>query len=188
LLDGGTLQAGAGIAVHGGRIGGMGTLQGGVTVDGSGTVQVGASPDALNVHGNYIQTGGSIRFEIDFDGHGGFLNSTLVIDPGVDFEIADSEIDFTFMDGIDPTPFLRQGLLDFGSLFFDNFFKLSDGTLFSDLYDWRDVFVNDTLAYSPLVATPAPEPGTLPIALAGLGIFVFVSRRRARRPISAAGT
>ena len=59
------------VTIAGGVFGGHGTVTGNVTLSG-GILQVGASPDALHIAGSLVQTGGSIAFEIDPDGQGGF--------------------------------------------------------------------------------------------------------------------
>jgi hypothetical protein len=61
--------------------------------------------------------------------------------------IDNTEIDFVFND-VNPSIFLEGGLLNFSSLFFDTFFKLSNDELFSDVFDWRRVFIDDPCTMS----------------------------------------
>jgi hypothetical protein len=139
LLQGGKLQAG-GILNAAGLIGGTGTLEGSVTVL-SGIVQIGASPDALHVEGPYSQTGGIIKFEVDPNGQGGYLESSIVFDPGSGVSISGTQIVFDFLNGANPLTFFDSGAFNL-----DAFFQDSDGSLFSNNFNLRSLFAGDTFA------------------------------------------
>lgn len=194
LLTGGTLQAAGGITSSGGTIGGNGTLIGNVTVTG-GTVQVGASPDPLKIMGNFTQSGGTIGFEVDPNGSGGYLESTLVFNPGNSVEISDTSILFDFKNDADPLAFLASGEFNV-----DTFFVDSDGSAFASTFGLGGVFVNDVFEYEigtgPMVdlsldlttgdltmpvTSNVPEPSTLALLLPGFGLLGMAAHRRRRR-------
>ncbi|HUN74806.1 MAG TPA: hypothetical protein VMU40_09860 [Steroidobacteraceae bacterium] len=202
ILTGGTLQAAGGITNSGGTIGGNGTLIGNVTVTG-GAVQVGASPDPLRIMGNLTETGGTIAFEVDPNGSGGYLESTLVLNPGNSVEISDSSILFDFKNGANPLAFLTSG--DFNV---DTFFVDSDGSAFASTFGLDDTFVNDVFEYEvgtgPVVdlsldletgdlttgttgtTGTVPEPSPTLLALTGLGLLAIARWRRRQIPAMSA--
>lgn len=110
LGDGGTFDPGA-IDIFGGIFGGDGTVIGDVTVDG-GTLQVG---EGFNIQGNYTQVGGSIVFDINPNGSGGFTESQLTFDPTAAVSIDDLNIVLDFMGGSNPTAFADDGLDTLGT-------------------------------------------------------------------------
>ena len=83
-----------------GLFGGQGSVNGNVHNFG-GLLQVGASTDALIIRGDFTQTGGAIHFEVDPDGHGGFLFSTLTLDADKLARISGAHIVFDFAGGAD---------------------------------------------------------------------------------------
>lgn len=166
------------VGAHG-IFGGYGSVYGNVTNYG-GTVQVGASPDALVIHGNYAQDGGAIRFEIDPDGAGGFLTSTLVVDNDKDLRITGAKIFLDVVGGVDPLEFQKAGLLDL-----DTFFRTGDGTDFSKVFSLGDVFRDnqfyiggyriagfDMVTGELFGLAAVPEPSSLLILLLGGGILL----------------
>jgi hypothetical protein len=189
LLHGGNLVS-AGINVTDGLFGGNGSVTGEVTVSG-GVVQVGASPDALIIHGDYTQTGGSMVFEIDPNGAGGYLNSTFVIDVGDIFTISHTEFLFNFMNGADPLAFYNDGFFNLNT-----FFNLSNGGLFGLRYDLAGIYNNNSFRINQpglyfagfdstngalLLATNSSVPelsSTFFLLLLGLGVMGFVIRRK----------
>lgn len=199
ILHGGTLNAGGGVIADGGTFGGTGTIDGmtgGVTVNDA-TLQVGASPDPLHIVGNYTQTGGDITFEIDPNGSGGFLESTLVFDKGAALSVSDTEVIFDFLNGADPTTFLDNGLLNL-----DTFFNVSNGDPFGADFDLStdfstDVFVDEigngpfadlafdtgTGGLTPTGPGPSavPEPPSALLLLPGLCMLGAALYRRSRR-------
>jgi hypothetical protein len=198
LLNGGTLQASGGIFANAGLIGGTGTLIGPVTVTG-GTVQVGASPDPLHIVGDFSQTGGVLNFEIDSDGLGGFLTSSLIFDQGAAIFINGATVNFNFVGGADPLAFYNKGLLDI-----DTFFQVSNGDTFSTDFSLAGLFVNDSFFVSPHAydilgydandghfiidagnGTDIPEPDTLALFLAGLFGFGALRHAAHRKPARA---
>ena len=164
-------------------IGGTGTLAGAVIVSG-GIVQVGASPDALHIEGAYKQTGGTITFDVDPSGKGGFLESSLVFDPGNPVSISDTKIVFDFQNGASPPAFFESGEFNL-----DAFFGESDGSVFSNNFNLTSLFAGDTFATNMrgfdiagfdadgavnlLETSSVPEPSTwamLVVGFVGLGL------------------
>ena len=116
LLIGGKLDP-AQIVVNGGDFGGSSTVVGDVAMSG-GELQVGAAPGgSLTVEGDYSQTGGEIVFEVDPNGHGGFLETTLVFDPASGIEISDTSIVFDFLNGADAQQFIADDLMNLNTFF-----------------------------------------------------------------------
>jgi len=126
------------LLVQGGRFGGEGTVTGELLVSNA-TINVGASPDALVIDGAYNQAGGSLVFEIDPNGLGGFLNSTLVFDPSDSVGITDTSVTFDFLNGADPTTFFGDGLFNL-----NNFFTVNNGDSFGTDFNLGDIFHDDT--------------------------------------------
>lgn len=135
-LDGGTLHTDGGVIMSDGEIGGKGTLDSDVTVHG-GMVHVGASPDQLAATGNFTQDGGRVVFEIDPDGHGGFLESTLLFKPTANLDFSNTVFEFDFLGGADPNLFLADGLFDLNT-----FFKVADHPGFADNLAFLNAFPN----------------------------------------------
>ena len=126
------------------------TLIGNVTVTG-GTVQVGQSPDPLHIAGNLNQNGGHLLFEIDPNGTGGFMESTLVFDLGASIGIANTNITFDFLNGADPDTFFHDGLFNL-----ETFFKVSNGDPFGQDFSYSKRIPT----YSMLPARPSQ--GSIP--------------------------
>ena len=195
LIDHGTLDPNS-IAVSGGTFGGSGTVIGNVSVTG-GTVDPG-SP--LHVEGSYSQTGGSLIFDINPNGSGGFLTSSLLFDPGSSLGIDNTSILFDFGSGADPNAFLSDGLFNLNS-----FFQMSNGSALSSDYALNSLFQGDTFSLNAtdLAITgfnpsdgalnltevggngSVPEPGSFALmlsALGGLALVLAWQRRRGSRP------
>jgi len=189
LLDGGSLTAPT-ASITGGVFGGTGTFTGNLTLTGAG-VQVGASPDPLHVVGNYQQTGGSLAFEIDPNGAGGFLVSSLIFDPGSTLSVTGANIVFNFKNGADPLAFFNSGKFNFNT-----FLQNSDASVFSAEFTLHNLFQGDTFtaassdfniatfAFTPdqgatQLTESVPEPATL--SLLTIGALALL-RRSSRRP------
>ena len=188
LLADGTITAPT-VNITGGTFGGHGTVYGNVTLE-NGALQVGASPDALHIAGDFTQTGGAIAFEIDPDGQGGFVFSTLIFDPGSNVSVQDATIAFNFKNGADPKAFFKTGLFNL-----DTFLNGSDGHAFSSEFAVGSVFQNDTFtasssdfsitsfAFAPDtgaagIEESVPEPATL--ALLAVPALLLLKRRDGR--------
>jgi T5SS/PEP-CTERM-associated repeat protein len=146
LLSGGsTINATNVVIGTNGLLDSAGTVNGNISNDG-GTLSPGAPPNALQINGNFAQTGGNMNLEIDSDGHGGFVTDKLVFENGVDFGTTGATISFDFLDDANPNTFAADGLFNL-----DTFFRFAnaDGTdevpLSSEIPGMLDtVFVDDT--------------------------------------------
>jgi hypothetical protein len=124
-LNGGALDP-AGINIQGGVFGGVGDVVGNVALTNS-TLQVGGPvPGSLHIQGNLVQTGGTVIFEINPNGKGGFVGSTLMLDPENTASISNANVVFRFVNGADPMTFYKAGQFLSGV-----FFKQSDGSSYS---------------------------------------------------------
>ena len=190
LLTHGTLEGDGGIVSNGGTIGGQGTLIGNVTVNG-GSVQVGASPDTLTVNGNLSQTGGTLVFEVDSNGVGGFLSSQLDVTGTIALSDVDIVIDFK---GIaDPAVFFASlgdstnailadlfqngigGALDPGEI-------LGGGDTFTasaENYTIQNFDIDNDGVVTLQEQADVPEPAS--IALFGAALFGLSASRRRKR-------
>ena len=189
LLNGGVLDPSS-IVIDGGDLGGGGSLVGDVSVTG-GTVTPGDGPGgALQIVGDYTQTGGKVVFDVDPNGAGGFLETTLVFDPGSTIRISDATLVLDFLDGANADQFIDDGLFNL-----DTFFRMSDGGLFCTEINCgtalQDISYTDTVPGSTITgfdsATPAisvkavPEPGAWALLATGmLGLGSLRLRRRKR--------
>jgi hypothetical protein len=192
LLNGGTFDPPA-IDIEGGTFGGAGTVEGPATLSDDSTLQVGDPTGQLVLSGDYSQNGGEIIFDIESDGNGGFLESSVDFDSGANVTIDDANIVFDFIGEADPTAFSDGGLFNI-----DTFFTASDQSNF--FTDFAGEFGDDTFTFegtglqaSPLTLeangnfeaaqNPAatPEPGTLMLLLPGIALLGILARRRHRR-------
>jgi len=188
LLAGGTFDPPA-IDIEGGTFGGTGTVDGPVTLTGDSTLQVGNPTGELLISGDYSQTDGEILFEVQSDGDGGFLESTLGLGSGLD--INGANIVFDFENGAVPAAFSDEGLFNITTFLTG----IDEATLLADFAGFSgDTFTlegtglpttalnydsaNGDLTFSPY--SSVPEPGTPFLLLTGLGILGFVAARRKR--------
>jgi hypothetical protein len=194
LLNGGVLDP-PNIDIDGGDFGGSGSMEGDVTMTG-GTLQAGSGPGgSLKFLGDYSQTGGKIVFEIDPNGVGGFLETTLIFEPSSRIHISDSTFVFDFFNGANANQFVADGLMNL-----DTFFGLTDGGQFCTELNCGTVLQNisfadnvpgltiagldfTTGAIDPTMGAKSlqavPEPGTWAMLITGmLGLGGLKLRRR----------
>jgi hypothetical protein len=191
LLNGGVLDP-ANIVVERGVFGGSGSMVGDVSVTG-GTVQPGGGPDAsLTFLGAYSQTGGEIVFDIDPNGVGGFLETTLNFDPSFTIGISNTKVVFDFLEGANAQQFIADGLLSL-----DTFFgttgggqfctEVNCGTAFQDISFSDNVPGLTIMGFDPATGAidpttgATPEPGTWALMMTGIfGLTGLGLRRRMR--------
>jgi hypothetical protein len=174
IVDG-TLTAtgGAIVDIEGGKLGGIGTINGDVLLKGIMSPGSSGVPGTFTVNGSYEQTSTGVFDEIiKGASSNGFLDVTgvLALDPG-------SLLEITLRGGIDPVGDSFT-ILDYGSLSGE----FSNGTnFFADGFEW-------TLTYGPndavltAVSTDAvstPEPGLMSLIVIGfVALLGFATQRR----------
>jgi hypothetical protein len=189
-LDGGTLDAPAGIAVRGGRLQGAGDLVGAVTVDG-GTLAAGHSPgtmelDSLNLLSGVLE----VEIEGTAPGEFDFYRVLDVATIGGGQTLGDTFIDFVF-DDLPPNSldlaFLRTPDIVFDPSDLTYRFFLGDQPLsLAGLYDWSvemrptrfgDFLVLNLDRVPGSSPTPAPVPAPPSLGLLAIGLLAFALRR-----------
>ena len=174
-----------------GTFGGTGRIVGPVKVTGGVVVA-----DNLHIKGAYTQSGGTITFDIDPDGKGGYLESDLLFDPSNSVSITGTKIVFDFLDGANPLAFFKSGAFNL-----DAFFEESDGSLFSSDFNLESLFAGDTFTTNmrgfniagfgadgtvDLVTTSGvPEPSTWAMLIVGFAGLGYAGWRRGRARVAA---
>ncbi len=190
LQNGGVLDP-TSVNVSGGSFGGDGAVVGNVKVTG-GVVQAGGPSGSLHIKGAYTQTGGTITFDIDPDGKGGYLESDLLFDPSNSVSITGTKIVFDFLDGASPLTLFKSGAFNL-----DLFFEESDGSLFSRNFNLEFLFAGDTFATNMsgfgingfgadgaialAESSAVPEPSTWAMMLLGFAGLGFAGWRASRQ-------
>jgi hypothetical protein len=124
LLNGGVLDP-PNVVIDGGDFTGSGSMDGNVTVTG-GVLRPGdEASGSLKFLGDYAQTGGKIIFEVEPNGVGGFVETSLIFEPGFKVGISDTTLVFDFLNDANVSRFIADGLFNLNT-----FFRLSDGDLF----------------------------------------------------------
>lgn len=185
-----TLTAPTIVVGSNGFLGGSGSIVGNVV--NHGIFSPGNSPGTLRIEGDYRAGAGSrLLLEVQSDGQGGYLTDQLVFGAGRQVDLAGLKVEFRFLGGTDPTAFNSQaGRFDIGkfllqsdgqggaaALGVDSFSQVSFSASAQD-------YVITGFSYSPgsaavFVSAPVPEPGTLALWLAGLGLAQILRRRSA---------
>lgn len=200
LIVNGTVQAGMVYNGANGYIGGTGTINGNVV--NFGTINPGNSPGRLVINGNFDNSGGTLVLEVKDLGGGNYAYDELVFGPGATYTLGSGGIRFDFIDGTDPLAFLASSLFDL-----DSFFKLEDAAgQVSGISSLGDAAVQalfgqsqfsaeasgysfNSFSYDPgtgglstqaVPGNAVPLPGTVWLALLGLGLGAALRVRRRR--------
>jgi fibronectin-binding autotransporter adhesin len=172
----GTLNA-AEVDVQGGSLRGAGTIDGTLLNEG-GTVAPGDAPGVLTVT-DFTQTSGDLLFDIDGT-LAGVDYSQLLVTNAATFG---GDIEFDFAKNFVPQSNQTYTLIQFGSSTgsFAGYTieNLPAGYTADIIYGAGDVQVSFSPAVSVLT-TSTPEPASIALMLAGLGVIAF-ARRRSRR-------
>ena len=185
LLNGGVLDP-PNVNVNGGVFGGSGGVVGNVSVT-DGDIKAGAEPGgSLTVEGDYSQNGGEIVFDIDPNGMGGFLETTLILDPSFTIGISDTTFVFDFLNYATASQFIADHLFTLNA-----FVGLAGGgqictelncaTILQDVSFSGDnwMFSGFDPATGAISAQAVPEFGTWVLMLTGvLGLSWLGLRRR----------
>jgi hypothetical protein len=185
LLNGGVLDP-PNVNVNSGFFGGSGGVVGNVSVT-DGEIKAGAEPGgSLMVEGDYSQNGGEIVFDIDPNGMGGFLETTLVLDPSFTIGISDTTFVFDFLNYATASQFIADDLFTLNA-----FLGLAGGGQFCTELNCATVlqdvsFSGDNWIFSgfdpatgAISAQAVPESGIWALMLTGfLGLSWLGLRRR----------
>jgi hypothetical protein len=157
-----------------------------------GEIKAGAEPGgSLTVEGDYSQNGGEIVFDIDPNGMGGFLETTLVLDPSFTIGISDTTSVFDFLNYATASQFIADDLFTLNA-----FLGLASGGQFCTELNCATVlqavsFSGDNWMFSgfdpatgAISAQAVPESGTWALMLTG---FLGLSWRGLRRREAVAG-
>jgi hypothetical protein len=173
IVDG-TLTAtgGAIVDIEGGKLGGIGTINGDVLLKGIMSPGSSGVPGTFTVNGSYEQTSTGVFDEIiKGASSNGVLDVTgvLALDPG-------SLLEITLRGGIDPVGDSFT-ILDYGSLSGE----FSNGTnFFADGFEWTLTYGPNDAVLTAVSADPVntPEPGTIPLIAIGLLALLWFAAKR----------
>jgi T5SS/PEP-CTERM-associated repeat protein len=173
----------------GGQLSGIGKITGNVLVA-SGTVDVGGTkPGDINIAGNFIQSGGTLRFSIGGTGAG----QASQLDATGSVNISGANVVFDFVDHYAPTKGQTFQVIDPPQSVVLNdvsysFTGLESGFLFSTSRNANGLLftaLNNGIATSPTT----PEPAALSLLLGSVGMLTLIRKRchplaqRWKRPI-----
>lgn len=189
------------------EIGALGTLGGSdgtinAMVINRGLLAPGESPGKIIINGGIRNLdAGRVVFDVEADGHGGFVTDELILTKGSTFDFGDMKVIFNFIGDTDPNLFLDTGRFDM-----DTFLRSRDGSTdlglsseFEPGTDWGTLFADtqfsaqaDGFAVTDLtfhadgnfgvVAVPVPEPATWAMLFVGIALLTA----RARQPAAKA--
>jgi hypothetical protein len=156
--------------LDGGTFRGNGTLQGSVTVTGSAQIIPGFSIGGITAQGNYVQTGGSIVFEL---ARAGGVTSADLVHGTMTLSLSNTTLDFNLLPGSEA---LHEGDT-FTVLTADGGLTLSGvTTVFEPSLNAYAFSVNNT--GTSYILTTVPEPSARMMIVFGTIMLITLARRR----------
>lgn len=184
LLVNGSLAAGSAVTVDGGLLGGTGTAAGSVTVNDAGAIGAGNSIGTLNTGALALNNTAEMQVEIDIASSTSVTFDSINVTGNFDLDINNTAV--LSLSNIGSNVALDLGtvitFVDYsGSWNGGTFSGLADDSQFSFGANTYAISYNGVDGLTSAVTLEVvPEPSTVALAFAGLGIFLLLQRSRRR--------